>query len=72
VKRLAALAPRLKLVLGQHNVPFAQPSVLPRLVTAIETVRAGKVSPEPQDAGKAIYRYDGISFLLSAHALEGK
>ncbi len=72
VKRLAALAPRLKLVLGQHNVPFAQPSVLPRLVTAIETVRAGKVAPEPQDGGKAIYSSDGISFLLSAHALEGK
>ena len=62
VKRLAALAPQIKLVLGEHNVPFAQPSVLPRLVTAIETVRAGKVPPEPQDAGKAIYRYDGISF----------
>ena len=72
VKRLAALDPQLKLVLGQHNVPFAQPSVLPRLVTAIETVRAGKVAPEPQDAGKAIYRYDGFSFLLSAHALDGK
>ncbi len=72
VKRLAALAPRLKLVLGQHNVPFAQPSVLPRLVTAIETVRAGKVAPEPQDGGKAIYSSDGISFLLSAHALDEK
>ena len=43
VKRLAALAPQLKLVLGAHNVPFAQPSVLPRRSTAIETVRAGKV-----------------------------
>lgn len=72
VKRLAALAPQLKLVLGQHNVPFAPPSVLPRLVTAIETVRAGKVAAEPQDPGKAIYRYDGISFLLRAHALDEK
>ncbi len=72
VKRLAALSPQLKLVLGEHNVPFAPPSVLPRLVTAIETVRAGKVASEPQDAGKVIYRSDGISFLLRAHALEGK
>jgi len=72
VKRLAALAPQLKLVLGQHNLPFSQPSVLRRLVTAIETVRADGVSPEPQDAGKAIYSSDGISFLLRAHALEGK
>jgi glyoxylase-like metal-dependent hydrolase (beta-lactamase superfamily II) len=66
VKSLALLAPQIKLVLGQHNVPFAQPSVLPSLVVAIETVRAGKVSAEPQDAGKAIYRSDGFSFLLKA------
>jgi len=68
VKRLAALAPQIKLVLGQHNIPFAQPSVLPRLVVAIETVRAGKVPAEPQDAGKAIYRSDGFAFLLKAPA----
>jgi glyoxylase-like metal-dependent hydrolase (beta-lactamase superfamily II) len=68
VKRLAALAPQIKLVLGQHNIPFAQPSVLPRLVVAIETVRAGKVPAEPQDAGKAIYRSDGFAFLLKASA----
>ncbi len=68
VKRLAALAPQIKLVLGQHNVPFAEPSVLPRLVVAIETVRAGKVPAEPHDAGKAIYRFDGFSFLLKAPA----
>ncbi len=68
VKRLAALAPQLKLVLGEHNVPFAQPSVLPRLVVAIETVRAGKVPAEPQDAGRAIFRFDGFSFLLRAPA----
>ena len=66
VKRLAALAPQLKLVLGSHNVPFAPPSVLPRVVTAIETVRAGKVPAEPHDAGKVIYRSDGISFLFLA------
>jgi len=68
VKRLALLAPQIKLVLGQHNVPFAEPLVLPRLVVAIETVRAGKVPAEPQDAGKAIYRSDGFAFLLKAPA----
>ncbi|MGH9676984.1 MAG: MBL fold metallo-hydrolase, partial [Candidatus Acidiferrum sp.] len=66
VKRLAALAPQLKLVLGAHNIPVAEPSVLPGLVTAIETVRAGKVSAKPQDGGKAIYTTDGFSFLLRA------
>ncbi len=72
VKRLAALAPQLKLVLGAHNVPFAPPSVLAILVTAIETVRAGKVLGEPQGDGKAIYRSNGISFLMVAHSQEVK
>jgi glyoxylase-like metal-dependent hydrolase (beta-lactamase superfamily II) len=72
VKRLAALAPQLKLVLGAHNVPFAQPSVLATVVTAIETVRAGKVRGELQDDGKALYRSGGISFLMLAHSQEVK
>jgi glyoxylase-like metal-dependent hydrolase (beta-lactamase superfamily II) len=66
VKRLAALAPDVKLVLGAHNVPVAKPDVLPRVVTAIEAVRAGKVTPEPQAGGKALYRAEGITFLLRA------
>ena len=70
VKHLAALAPQLKLVLGEHNVPFAQPEVLINLVTAIETVRAGKVQGKPQDDGKALYRSNGISFLMLAHSQE--
>src|SRR5579862_459119 len=45
IRRLAALAPQVKLVLGAHNVPVAPPSVLPRLVAAFEQVRAGKISP---------------------------
>jgi glyoxylase-like metal-dependent hydrolase (beta-lactamase superfamily II) len=68
VKRLAALAPQIKLVLGEHNVPIAKPSVLPRLVVAIETVRAGNVPAEPQGGGKVIYRSDGFVFLLKAPA----
>ena len=72
VKRLAALAPQLNLVLGAHNVPFARPSVLANLVTAIETVCAGKVRGEPQDDGKALYRSNGISFLMLAHSQEAK
>src|SRR2546429_25298 len=42
VKRLAALVPNLKLVLGAHNIPAAEPSVLSRLVTAIQAVRSGQ------------------------------
>jgi glyoxylase-like metal-dependent hydrolase (beta-lactamase superfamily II) len=64
VKKLAALAPQLKLVLGAHNVPVADPSILPRLVTAIEDVRAGKIEAKVLEGGKASYTTDGISFLL--------
>jgi glyoxylase-like metal-dependent hydrolase (beta-lactamase superfamily II) len=66
VKHLAALAPQVKLVIGAHNVPVAPPSVLPRLVAAIEAVRAGKVPATPQEGGKAVYKVDDISFLLRA------
>jgi glyoxylase-like metal-dependent hydrolase (beta-lactamase superfamily II) len=66
IKRLAALAPQIKTVLGAHNIPVASPSVLPRLVTAFAAVRAGKISPTPADAGQVIYKVDDISFLMSA------
>src|ERR1700688_1026944 len=66
VKWLADLAPQVKLVLGAHNVPVADPSVLPRLVTAIEAVRAGDVEAKPLEGGKASFTTDGISFLLRA------
>jgi glyoxylase-like metal-dependent hydrolase (beta-lactamase superfamily II) len=70
VKRLAALAPQIKLVLGAHNIPVAEPSVLPRLVTAFESVRSGKVPPQKSDGGKTLYTTDGISFLLKTGAVE--
>jgi len=66
VKRLAALAPEVKLVLGAHNVPVAQPSVLPELVTAIEAVRAGKGTVKPAGSGKALQTFGGFTFLLRA------
>jgi glyoxylase-like metal-dependent hydrolase (beta-lactamase superfamily II) len=66
VKKIAALAPDLKLVLGAHNVPAAQPSVLPRLVAAIEAVRAGQGEVKSAGDGKAIHTFDGFSFLLKA------
>jgi glyoxylase-like metal-dependent hydrolase (beta-lactamase superfamily II) len=66
VKWLADLAPETKLVLGAHNVPVADPSILPRLVTAIEAVRAGNVEAKPLGGSKASYTTDGITFLLKA------
>jgi glyoxylase-like metal-dependent hydrolase (beta-lactamase superfamily II) len=64
IRRLAALAPQVKTVLGAHNVPVAPPSVLPRLITAFDAVRAGKIPATPASAGKVIYKVDDISFLM--------
>lgn len=66
IRRLAALAPQVKLVLGAHNVPVAPPTVLPRLVTAFDAVRAGKVTATPDSPGKVICKIDGFSFLMRA------
>ena len=66
IKRMAALAPRLKLVLGAHNIPVAQPSVLPRLVSAFEQARAGKGESKPEGPGRVLRSVEGFQFLLQA------
>jgi hypothetical protein len=64
VKKLAALAPRVKLVLGAHNVPIAPPTVLGELATAFAKVQAGQVQPQPTGPGKVTYQVGKISFLM--------
>lgn len=66
IRRLAALAPAVKTVLGAHNVPVASPAVLARLVGAFDAVRAGSVAPAPASSGQVIYTVDGISFRMLA------
>jgi len=66
IRGLAALAPKVRTVLGAHNVPVADPTVLARLVTAFEAVRRGKVAPDPAAKGRVIYKEDGFSFLMRA------
>ena len=68
VKKLAALQPEVKLVLGARNVPVAEPGVLGKLATAIEDVRGGKVAAKSLEGGKASYTTNGITFLLQAEA----
>jgi glyoxylase-like metal-dependent hydrolase (beta-lactamase superfamily II) len=63
-QKLAALEPQVKLVLGAHNVPVADPSILGKLSTAIEEVRAGKVAGKQLEGDKTSYTIDGITFLL--------
>jgi glyoxylase-like metal-dependent hydrolase (beta-lactamase superfamily II) len=65
IRRLAALAPELKIVLGAHGAPVAPPSVLPRLVAAFDAVQSGKIQPTISQ-GKARYKVDDIGFLLRA------
>jgi glyoxylase-like metal-dependent hydrolase (beta-lactamase superfamily II) len=66
VQRLAALAPQITLVLGAHNIPFASPDVLPRLVAAFDAVQSGKIQPAPDSPGKIIYTVGDITFLMRA------
>jgi glyoxylase-like metal-dependent hydrolase (beta-lactamase superfamily II) len=64
VRKIAALRPEVKLVLGAHNVPVAAPSVLEDLADAFEKVQAGQVQPKPAGVGKVIYQVGDISFLM--------
>jgi glyoxylase-like metal-dependent hydrolase (beta-lactamase superfamily II) len=66
VKRIVALAPKFKLVLGAHNIPVAEPSVLPRLLAAIQAVRSGQGTVTPGEPGIAVHKYGGFTFLLRA------
>lgn len=64
MKRLAALTPRLQLLLPSHNVPVAEPSYLPRVLEAIQQVRRGQAKAVPKD-GKREFAFEGFSFLMS-------
>jgi len=66
IRRLAALAPQSKLVLGAHNIPVAPPTVLAQLVAAFDEVRSGKRPAIPDSPGKVLYRVGDISFLMRA------
>ena len=63
-KKLAGLAPEIKLVLGAHNVPVAQPSILLQLDAAIHAVLDGKVAAKSVKDDQAIYQVGEISFRL--------
>ncbi len=68
IRRLARLAPQLKLILGAHNVPVAEPSVLPRLVAAFDKARTGNATGVRESPGIIIYSVDGFKFRMSVPA----
>jgi glyoxylase-like metal-dependent hydrolase (beta-lactamase superfamily II) len=66
ITRIAALAPKIHLVLPSHNVPVADPSQLPKLLSAIEKVRGEAVEPFAAGGGKVTYTVNGFVFLMAA------
>ncbi len=64
IRRLAALEPQVRMVLGAHNEPVAPPTVLPRLVKAFNAVQSGRVPAKPIAAGQVLYAVDGFSFRM--------
>jgi glyoxylase-like metal-dependent hydrolase (beta-lactamase superfamily II) len=63
VQKVAAMAPRLQLLLPSHNEPVADPGYLPKLVMAIQQVRRREVKAISKD-GKHEYVFEGFSFLM--------
>ena len=63
MRTLAALTPGLQLLLPSHNTPIADPSYLPKVVSAIQQVRRGEVKPVDKD-GKHEYVFEDFSFLM--------
>ena len=76
--KLAQLVPQLKMVLGAHNVPVAQPEVLNKLSTATQMLIEGKIPAKSVNGDQAIYSFsDEISFrvhypLRTVNSLPGK
>jgi glyoxylase-like metal-dependent hydrolase (beta-lactamase superfamily II) len=64
VRKLVALAPQVKTVLGAHNIPVADPTVLAKLQDAIQTVVDGKVKPKSVNGDEAAYRVGDFSFRM--------
>jgi glyoxylase-like metal-dependent hydrolase (beta-lactamase superfamily II) len=64
VEKLAAMAPRLQLLLPAHNVPVAAPADLARVVAAMRQVQSGQAHGTLRKDGRQEYAFDGFSFLL--------
>jgi len=61
IRKMSALG--AKLLLPAHNVPVGDPADLPRVLTAMEEVRSGKIKPE-KNGDKREYKFKGFSFLM--------
>jgi glyoxylase-like metal-dependent hydrolase (beta-lactamase superfamily II) len=66
IRRLAALAPQLRLLLTAHNTPVAEPRRLVDAVRAFESVQDSSARAHPREGDRVEYRFEGFSFLLKA------
>lgn len=66
VRKLAALQPQVRLVLGAHNVPIAPPEVFGDLAAAFGKVQAGQAHNKPAGEGKVMYEIGSITFLMKS------
>lgn len=57
VNRLAALAPRVRIVLGGHNEPITSGTILPELAREFNEIRVGEIVGTTQ--GQGITKYTG-------------
>ena len=64
VDRLAAMEPKVKLLLPAHNIPVANPDNLTALKQAVKALQAGGVKPQQTNMGWD-YGFEGFSFLLA-------
>lgn len=71
VDRLAALAPKVRLVLGGHNVPLAPPSILPELAREFINLRAGKIPAAGTSEGVTKYEGPQITFFVKTSYVAG-
>lgn len=65
VAALAALAPRLTLLLPAHDIPVASPGRLVELNDALSQLLVGKLVPVISENGRRLYHFEHISVLLA-------
>lgn len=71
VDRLAVLAPKVRLVLGAHNVPGNAPSVLPELAKEFRELRTGRLRAMGTEDGATKFLGAQDTFLVRASDVPG-
>ena len=64
VEKLAALVPKLEVLLPSHNFPMEKPEMLTRLNDAFREIQAGKAKFKMSD-GRREYTFDGFSLIMA-------